>query len=102
MGIIIPRRMNEVTAYMCTICPAEFYEDERHQYERHVLGHPTADLVEHSPALKNPVLFGNAGGDEEWKAWVDKHRAIDPKGKDWARWGKTGAGKSGGGLGDGS
>lgn len=101
MSLIIPRRMNEVPAYACTICPAEFYSDEKHQYERHVLSHPVEDLVPHSPALQSPVLFGNAGGDIEWKAWIDKHKAIDPKGLDWHRWGKTSAGKSGGGLGDG-
>jgi hypothetical protein len=62
VSIIIPRRMNEDTAFQCTLCPAEFYEDERHQYERHVLNHPTEDLVPHSPRLQAPALFGDAAG----------------------------------------
>jgi hypothetical protein len=99
LSIIIPRRMNEVTAFQCTLCPAEFYEDERHQYERHVLNHPTEDLVPHSPRLQAPALFGDAGGDRDWNEWVNRHRESDPHG--WERWGRTDDGKSSSGLGDG-
>lgn len=99
MGIIVPRHLTETPVYFCTICDSRFYEDERHQYERHVLSHPVEDLVPHSLAMQNPVLFGDAGGDQDWAAWVKRHAETDPNG--WAKWGLTGDGKHSSGLGDG-
>lgn len=98
MGLIIPRPDVPIK-FACALCDAVFTEDERHQYERHVLGHPIEDVQALSPRHQAPVLFGNAGGDEDWSRWVAEHRISDPHG--WARWGKTGDGKSSSGVGDG-
>lgn len=87
--------------YACTICEKVFTADERSQYERHVISHSQEELTPHSPALQAPGVFGTAGGDEDWTAWVEKHREQDPRGERWHIWGRTEGGKSGGGLGDG-
>lgn len=104
MGLILPRSHTihqRGPQFACTICEKVFYEDERHQYEHHVLSHGQEDLAPHSPAMQAPGIFGTAGGDEAWTAWIERHRAVDPEGREWHRWGKTDSGKSGGGLGDG-
>jgi hypothetical protein len=104
MGLILPRSHtihNRGPQFACTICEKVFTQDERSAYERHVISHAREDLAPHSPALQAPGIFGTEGGDEDWTRWVERHRAIDPEGRNWATWGRTEGGKAGGGLGDG-
>lgn len=104
MGLIIPHSHkihDKPPKYACTLCEAVFTGDERGQYERHVLSHSLEEIQAQCPEFQAPGIFGRTAGDQEWRAWVDRHRASDPKGLDWARWGRTDAGKSTSGLGDG-
>jgi hypothetical protein len=76
--------------YACTLCDAVFFEDERHQYERHcVSGHSVEELREHSLQAQAPGLFDphHESGDVEWQKWIDKNQAERPE--DWRRWMKT-------------
>lgn len=87
--------------FACTLCPAVFTEDERHQFERHCLSHTQEELAAHSPRHQAPGLFDPEyeGSDVDWGRWVREHAESDPHG--WDRWGKTDEGKSTSGLGDG-
>lgn len=86
--------------FACCLCEAVFTEDERFQFERHVLGHPIEDVQAHSPAHRAPGLFDPywEGGDVEWQRWIDKNAAA---GNDPARYMRTDDGKNSSGLGDG-
>lgn len=102
MGLIIPASHTiheKAPKFACTLCEAVFTEDERRQYQRHVMSHPMEDVVAHSPRHQAPGLFGPEAGDAEWAKWIRDHNASDPDG--WERWMKTDAGKHSSGLGDG-
>lgn len=104
MGLIIPRSHaihGTPPAFACTLCPAVFTVDERALYERHVLSHPLEEIQAECPEFQAPGLFGRTAGDQDWRAWVERHRAADPHGLDWDKWGLTGDGKNSSGLGDG-
>ena len=104
MGLILPRSHTihgRGPKFACTLCEAVFTEDERGKYERHVTGHALEEVQARSLAHQAPGIFSDEGGDEEWGAWVAKHREIDPEGREWHRWGKTGDGKNSSGIGDG-
>lgn len=101
MSIFVPRHLDEQPVYFCTLCDSSFYVDEKHAYERHVLSHPLEEVQAHTLTHQAPGIFGDKGGDEEWGAWVDKHRAIDPEGRDAHKWMRTDAGKHSSGIGDG-
>lgn len=80
---------NKPPKYACTICEAVFTEDERRQFERHVLGHPPEEIKPHSPFMQAPGLFDNyhESGDVAWQRWIDKNNAERPD--EWQRWMKT-------------
>lgn len=103
MGLIIPHSHvihQKPPKYACTLCPKVFTEDERFQFEHHVIReHPVEDLHKHSPRMQAPGIFDPDAGDAEWAKWIREHQASDPDG--WRRWMLTGDGKSGGGIGDG-
>lgn len=101
MGLILPHGYvihDRPPRYLCTLCDAQFTEDERHQYERHVLGHPMEDVVEHSPRHHAPGIFHPDAGDAEWSKWIRDHAAA---GADPMKYMRTDDGKRGGGTGDG-
>lgn len=88
--------------FLCTLCDAEFYEDERHVYERHVLkAHSHEEVRARSPRVTAPGLFDpyHESGDVEWQEWIDRHAAA---GADPMRYMRTDAGKSTSGTGDGA
>lgn len=76
MGLIIPRPYAP-PKFACTLCDATFTADERHQFERHVLGHPPEDLEPHSPRMQAPGIFDpyHESGDVEWQRWIDRNHA---------------------------
>jgi hypothetical protein len=81
--------------FACTLCEAVFTEDERHQFEHHVLrGHDHAELREHSLQAQAPGIFDphHESGDVAWQEWIDKNSAERPE--DWRRWMKTGLDKT--------
>jgi hypothetical protein len=88
MGLIIPNR-SQRRKFLCTICPAEFGEDERHQFERHVLSHPPEDIQPHSPRMRAPGLYDphHESGDVEWQRWIDENNEVRPA--EWRKWMKT-------------
>jgi hypothetical protein len=94
-GLILPPSHvihNKPPKYACTLCDAVFTEDERFQFEHHVLrGHDHAELREHSYAVQAPGLFSPDAGDAEWGRWIAKNNAERPE--DWRRWMKTGLDK---------
>jgi cytosine/adenosine deaminase-related metal-dependent hydrolase len=80
---------DEGPRFACTLCPAVFGQDERHQFERHVLAHPVEDMHPHSPKTQAPGLWDpyHESGDVEWQRFIDRKNAEDPDG--WRRWMKT-------------
>lgn len=81
--------------FACTLCEAVFTEDERHQFERHVLAHPAEDVLAHSPAHTMPAFFDNYHpdfNDVDWQRWIDDNHAKRPE--QWRRWMKTGLDKT--------
>jgi hypothetical protein len=104
MGLIIPHSHaihQKPPKYACTLCPMVFTEDERRQFEHHVIrGHSIEDLREHSPQAQAPAIFDPhwEGGDTEWGAWIERNARA---GNDPMRYMRTDDGKSGGGVGDG-
>lgn len=91
---------NTPPKFGCTICPAVFYEDERHVFERHCLSHSQEEILAKSPRHQAPGLFDPEyeGSDVEWGRWIEKNAAA---GNDPMRYMKTGAGKHSSGMGDG-
>jgi hypothetical protein len=93
MGLIIPHSHvihQKPPKYACTLCPAVFTEDERFQFERHVIrGHSVEDLREVSLQAKAPGLFdpNHESGDVEWGRYIDRKHKEDPHG--WAKWMRT-------------
>jgi hypothetical protein len=51
MGLII-LGTDKPPRFACTLCEKTFTEDERHQFERHVLSHPPEDIRPHSPRMR--------------------------------------------------
>lgn len=89
MGLIIPVSARR-KKFFCTICPKEFYEDERTAFERHILNdHPPEDIKPHSPQMQAPGIFDphHESGDVEWQRWIDRMNAERPE--DWMKWMKT-------------
>lgn len=104
MGLIIPHSHKihqKPPQYACTLCEAVFTEDERHQYERHVLSHPLEEVQAQTLSHQAPGIFGDKGSDLEWAKWVEDHRRTDPQGLQAHKWLKTDAGKHSSGIGDG-
>lgn len=101
MSIFVPRHVDEQPVYFCTLCQARFYVDEKHAYERHVLSHPLEEVQARTLSHQAPGIFGSAGGDQDWRKWVEDHRRTDPLGLHWDKWGRTGDGKNSSGIGDG-
>jgi len=92
---------NTAPKYACTLCDAVFFEDERLQYERHVVsGHSHEELREHSLQAQAPGIFDPKweGGDVEWGEWIARNAAA---GNDPMRYMRTGDGKNSSGTGDG-
>ena len=93
---------NKPPKFACTLCEAVFTEDERFQFERHVMrAHDESDLRPHSPRMQAPALFDpkHDSGDVEWGEWIRRNNESRPE--QWRRWMKTSAGKHSSGLGDG-
>jgi hypothetical protein len=89
MGLIIVNASQEQPRFACTLCDAVFTQDERHQFERHVLQHPVEDMLPHSPKHQAPGIFDpyHESGDVAWQKWIDKNNETRPD--EWAKWMKT-------------
>jgi hypothetical protein len=88
MGLII-LGTDKPPRFACTLCEKTFTEDERHQFERHVLSHPPEDIRPHSPRMRAPGLYDphHESGDVEWQRWIDENNEVRPA--EWRKWMKT-------------